>query len=91
LPSGPTLSDGRTAVPAENYYNPFGVDISGITTRRVVEQSTRGFAQELDCWRMLAGVEGELRDWDWKLAIGRAESYSANVESGWAAAVTKRD
>jgi hypothetical protein len=40
---------------------------------------------------MLAGVEGELRDWDWKLAIGRAESYSANVESGWAAAVTKRD
>lgn len=79
---GPTLSDGRTGVPAENYYNPFGVDISGITTRRVVEQSTRGAAQDLDFWRMLAGVEGELRDWDWKLAIGRAESDSADVESG---------
>jgi outer membrane receptor protein involved in Fe transport len=81
--AGPTLSDGTTGVPAENYYNPFGVDLSGLTTRRVVEQSTRGFAQELDFWRMLAGVEGDLpRDWNWKLAIGRAESDSTNVERG---------
>jgi hypothetical protein len=40
---------------------------------------------------MLAAVEGEFRDWDWKLAIRRTESDSANVESGRAAAVTKRD
>jgi iron complex outermembrane receptor protein len=80
--AGPTLADGTTGVPAENYYNPFGVDLSGLTTRRVVEQSTRGFAQELDFWRMLAGIEGELRDWDWKLAVGRAESDATNVERG---------
>ncbi len=80
--AGPTLPDGTTGVPAENYYNPFGVDMSGLITRRVVEQPTRGFTQELDFWRMLAGVEGELRDWDWKLAIGRAESDSTNLESG---------
>ena len=82
LGAGPTLRDGTTGVPRENYYNPFGVDMSGLINRRVVEQPTRGFAQELDFWRMLAGVEGELRGWDWKLAIGRAESDSSNVESG---------
>ena len=81
--AGPTLADGTTGVPAENYYNPFGVDLSGITTRRVVEQTTRGFAQEVDFWRVLAGVEGEWsRDWGWSLAIGRAESQSTNVEHG---------
>ena len=81
--AGPTLADGTRGVPAENYYNPFGVDLSGLTTRRVVEQSTRGFAQEVDFWRVLAGVEGEWsRDWGWSLAIGRAESQSTNVEHG---------
>jgi iron complex outermembrane receptor protein len=77
----PTLADGTTGVPAENYYNPFGVDMR-VVTRRFVEQPTRGFTQELDLWRVLAGVEGEWRDWNWKLAIGRAESDIKNVESG---------
>ncbi|HEV8332681.1 MAG TPA: TonB-dependent receptor [Steroidobacteraceae bacterium] len=78
---GPALADGTTGVPAENYYNPFGVDIR-VIARRVVEQPTRGFTQDLDLWRVLAGVEGEWRDWNWKLDIGRAESDTRNVESG---------
>lgn len=81
LGDGPVLADGRPGIPAANYYNPFGVDIR-VLGRRFVEQPVRGFSQDLDLWRVLAGVEGDLSDWNWKLAIGRAESDTSNVESG---------
>ena len=78
---GPTLADGRPGIPAANYYNPFGVDIR-VLGRRFVEQRTRGFTQDLDLWRALMGIEGGMRGLEWKLAVGRAESESVNVESG---------
>jgi len=78
---GPTLADGTTGIPAANYYNPFGVDIR-ILGRRFVEQPARGFTQDLDLWRTLAAIEGAVRDWNWKLAVGKAETKTTNVETG---------
>jgi iron complex outermembrane recepter protein len=78
---GPTLEDGTPGIPATNYYNPFGLDIRSLG-RRFVEQPTRGFTQDLDMWRVLAGIEGTMRDWTWRLAYARSESDTESVESG---------
>lgn len=77
----PTLADGTPGIPAANYYNPFGVDI-GTLGRRLVEQPKREFSQDVDLWRAVAAIEGEVLEWNWKLALGKAESETANREIG---------
>jgi iron complex outermembrane receptor protein len=57
--AAPLLADGTPGIPADNYYNPFGVDITqgGL---RLVELSNRGFHERVTLWRMLAGLRGHL-------------------------------
>jgi iron complex outermembrane recepter protein len=70
-----------SAVPANNFYNPFGVDISD-GLRRLVELDTRSFSQRVEMWRALAGIRGDLGDWRWEVSAATAESDAVTHESG---------
>ena len=63
--SAPLLPDGERGIPATNYYNPFGVDLV-VARRRLVELGDRGFNEEIDLWRAVAGVRGRFGDWSWE-------------------------
>ncbi len=65
--SGAILANGRPGVPASNYYNPFGVDLSGVL-RRIEEQGGRLFSQDVDTQRYVAGLRGLLGDWNWEIS-----------------------
>jgi outer membrane receptor protein involved in Fe transport len=66
--SGAILANGRRGVPADNYYNPFGVDLSAVA-RRFEEQGSRSFAQDADTERFVAGLRGPLGStWSWELS-----------------------
>jgi outer membrane receptor protein involved in Fe transport len=65
--AGTILPNGRPGVPADNYYNPFGVDLPGVL-RRLEEQGGRLFTQDVDTQRYVAGLRGPLGDWNWELS-----------------------
>jgi outer membrane receptor protein involved in Fe transport len=69
------------AIPADNYYNPFGVDIPWLS-RRLVEAGNRRTEQEVDMWRALIGLEGSVALWTWELTLQGAGSEAADVEIG---------
>ncbi len=77
----PTLSDGSPGIPAENWYNPFGVDIQGIE-RRLIELPDRGFEQHIEAWRALIGARGAWNSWHWEVAAATAESSGHSDEEG---------
>ncbi len=77
----PALANGRSGIPADNFYNPFGVDIT-FATRRFVEGGNRHISEELELWRVLLGVEGAARHWEWRLSAGVADSSAEVAESG---------
>jgi iron complex outermembrane recepter protein len=72
------------SIPADNYYNPFGVDLSehGVS-RRFVEGGNRVVSEDVDLWRALIGFEGAVARWRWKLAFGNARSEATSVEKGF--------
>jgi outer membrane cobalamin receptor len=80
----PTLADGSAGHPADNYYNPFGVDVPFVQ-RRFVEAGSRRTEQELELWRALIGLEGSAARWTWELALAAAQSEATTVERGFAA------
>ena len=70
-----------TGVPANNYYNPFGVDVpSGL--RRLIELNTRSFSQRVEMWRALAGVRGEIGEWTWEVSAATSDSDAVTRENG---------
>jgi iron complex outermembrane receptor protein len=71
-------------VAAQNYYNPFGVDIPD-ARRRVLELSGRHIAEDIDTYRAVAGVDGTLPD-----SFGPAKGwfYDASFNYGRTSAVT---
>jgi iron complex outermembrane recepter protein len=77
----PAVFGTVSAVPATNFYNPFGVDISD-GLRRFVELDTRRFSQRVEMWRALAGIRGELGGWRWEVAAAGAESDAVTHENG---------
>ena len=60
-------------VPADNYYNPFGVDVPFIN-RRLVEAGNRRIEQEVDLWRALIGLEGSVARWTWEARAPERQS-----------------
>jgi outer membrane receptor protein involved in Fe transport len=80
----PTLADGSSGIPADNYYNPFGVDVPRLT-RRLVEAGNRRIEQEVEVWRALIGLEGEVARWTWELALANSQSDGTTVEKGFLA------
>ncbi|MBC8026016.1 MAG: TonB-dependent receptor [Steroidobacteraceae bacterium] len=79
--SAPRLPNGQPYVPANNFYNPFRVNLLA-GTRRLVELGSRDYAQRVDAWRALAGLEGEWGRWQWQLSVGLAESDAISRENG---------
>ena len=68
--------------PADNYYNPFGVDIP-VIWRRLVEAGNRETEQEVELWRALVGLEGSVARWNWELALQGGRAESTGVEKGF--------
>jgi len=83
----PTLANGTKGIPAQNYYNPFGVDLP-FAARRFEERGRRSVDEEIDLWRAVIGLEGTLGAWDWEVAAGTAES-DATTRSAAVFAVTR--
>ena len=78
-----TLRAGRViGIPADNYYNPFGVDVPTVA-RRFVEAGNRVVSEDVDLWRALIGFEGAVARWRWELALGNATSEATSVEKGF--------
>ena len=82
-----TLANGLRGIPTDNYYNPFGVDLSWSpgslpVGRRLVELGDRTVREEVDLWRVLVGLEGGVADWAWTLSVTNAESDGSTVETG---------
>jgi outer membrane receptor protein involved in Fe transport len=71
----------ESGIPADNHYNPFGVDVPFLQ-RRLGEADNRRFEQDVELWRALIGLEGRLDRWTWELALQGAESRSVEVEKG---------
>ena len=79
------LPDGSPAHPADNYYNPFGVDLEWNVRRRLVEAGNRRTEQEVDLWRALVGLEGSVDRWTWEVALQSATAEATGVERGFVA------
>jgi outer membrane receptor protein involved in Fe transport len=71
----PTLADGSNGIPANNYYNPFGVDLPS-AARRFGEVAPRIVAEDINVWRVLTGLKGDRGRWHWEVtgAIARSDS-----------------
>ena len=81
---GPANAMGVAVVSADNYYNPFGVDLSRPVTRRLVELADRGFRQRVDQWRALLGLRGKIADWNWEISFADSQSKAVTQENGLA-------
>ena len=79
------LADGSPTYPADNYYNPFGIDLAGNVRRRLVEAGNRRTEQELDLWRALIGFEGSVDCWTWEVTLQGARAEATGVEKGFVA------
>jgi iron complex outermembrane receptor protein len=77
----PLLADGTEGIPANNYYNPFGVDLSDVR-RRFVEIPNRGFDQRVDMNRELASLSIQLGSWKLEPAFSYAHSNAAETDLG---------
>jgi outer membrane receptor protein involved in Fe transport len=76
------LADGARGIPANHYYNPFGVDIRPAFGRRLVEAGERRFTQDVELWRALFGLKGEVSDWTWEISAAHAASQAEEVGRG---------
>ena len=74
-------------VSADNIYNPFGRDIPDLR-RRLMELGNRRFGQDIDTYRLVWGLEGEVgkdapffADWRWELSanFGRTRASKSDV------------
>ena len=75
---------GVNTIPADNYYNPFGVDVPFIN-RRLVEAGNRRIEQEVDVYRALIGLEGSVAHWTWEVALQSAKAEATAVDKGFVA------
>jgi iron complex outermembrane recepter protein len=77
----PELADGSFGIPANNYYNPFGVDIP-LLRRRFVEINDRGLREEVRMWRTVVGLRGTVGQWHWEASAGYSTSDAVTRENG---------
>lgn len=73
---------GTAAISADNYYNPFGVDIPQ-WRRRVSETGGRIFDQNVDQWQIIAGVTGDIgTSWTWDLSYNYGKNERIDTDFG---------
>ena len=77
----PILSDGTPGIPADNYYNPFGVDLPFVG-RRLVEHGNRHGTGEVDMWRAVVGLDGTVGGWNWQVSVSEAKTQSSHRALG---------
>jgi iron complex outermembrane recepter protein len=75
------LADGSMGIPANSYYNPFGVDLFDVR-RRFVEIDNRGFTEDVHLWRAVAGLRGSVQGWHWETYAGYSQSHARTREDG---------
>jgi len=78
-----SLVDALPVHPADNFYNPFGVDIETGVRRRLIDAGNRRTEQAVDVWRALLGFEGSVGRWTWELALQSASAEATGVERGF--------
>jgi iron complex outermembrane recepter protein len=67
----------------QSVYNPFGTDLTSVN-RRIVEAGRRVFAQDIDTFRMVGGLQGkipQLNGWKWEASYnyGRTNAKFTNA------------
>ncbi|MGA9522930.1 MAG: TonB-dependent receptor [Myxococcaceae bacterium] len=69
-------------VSAQNHHNPFGVDFDDVR-RRLVEFGNRAFNQEIDTFRLVAGVRGEFTPkWNWDVNVNYGRTQGVETKAG---------
>lgn len=78
----PVLPDGNPGIPADNWYNPFGVDV-GFVARRFAETGPRQYQQDVDTHRIVVGANGRLGEsWDWEFSVTYGRNDTAQTTHG---------
>lgn len=72
------LSSGRIVVPAANFYNPFGVDLE-IRDYRPLDVGRRQVDVDNDSFRILGGLRGQWKEWDWEGAGLYSEATTSDL------------
>ena len=75
-------------VSKDSIYNPFGTDL-GVVRRRLLEFGPRTFAQDIDTFRLVVGLDGTLPDdfglmkrWFWDVSLNYGRSVGTEVMNG---------
>ncbi|MCM2311073.1 MAG: TonB-dependent receptor [Steroidobacteraceae bacterium] len=80
--SGAILPNGRPGIPADNWYNPFGVNLT-VVQRRFEEQGGRRFTQDVDTQRYVLGLRGDIGPaWSWELSAGYGRNETEVTTEG---------
>jgi outer membrane receptor protein involved in Fe transport len=96
LAAEPLLTDGEgVTVSKDNPFNPFGVDLVPVdgnppgVRRRLVEFGNRTFNQDIDTFRVVAGLDGTFSDdfgplqgWFWEAAANYGRTQGVEVKHG---------
>jgi len=71
-------------ISAQNPYNPFAIDIPNFR-RRLVEFSNRTYRQDVNTFRVVAGVTGALpilSNWNWDLSLNLGRNDATTLKRG---------
>jgi outer membrane receptor protein involved in Fe transport len=84
----PLFFDQIGPISGASIYNPFGRDVN-IYRRRLVEGGDRLFKQNIDSFRTVVGLEGDipedapvLKNWKWEVSYNYGRTSGSNVNSG---------
>ena len=81
------LGQEGVTVSANSIYNPFGIAL-GDVRRRMLEFGTRDFRQDIDTFRVVAGVDGALpeetvlKGWYWDVSFNYGRTVASNTRRG---------
>ncbi|HZX94109.1 MAG TPA: TonB-dependent receptor [Myxococcales bacterium] len=89
LAAEPLLTDGEgVVISADNFYNPFGRDISAVR-RRLLEFGNRITNQDVTTFRVVGGIDGTLPDefgpvhgWFWDISLNFGRTQEAGTKQG---------
>ncbi len=84
----PLFFDRLFAISKDSIYNPFGRDV-GFYRRRMVEGGDRLFKQNVDSFRTVVGLEGDipddapaLKNWKWEVSYNYGRTSATQVNQG---------
>ena len=78
----PLLANGRPGIPADNYYNPFGVSMLDVR-RRLVEAGRRRYEQDVEAARLVLTLGGgRAEQWTWEAAAAWSRNDTSQVTTG---------